>query len=262
MNVVVIVSDTLRWDYIGAYGTDWISTPHLDALASESVTYDGAYGEGLPTVPARRVIMTGRHIFPFDYRPQMSDQVQCHGWHPLFDEDVTLAECLKERGYATAFVNDVYHMMKPGKNFHRGFDQWFWIRGQEADPYRPLDRQRVAHLLERAAYDSEIPDASWIIRHMNLRMDWQSEEDTIVARSMQAAADWVRSYSQPKPFYLHVEVFDPHEPWDPPAEYARMYNPEYGDSLDGCIPPGLRSQIPEERFANVKAAYAGEVSLA
>jgi len=40
-----------------------------------------------------------------------------------------------------------------------------------------------------------------------------------------------------------------------------MYNPEYGDSLDGCIPPGLRSQIPEERFANVKAAYAGEVSL-
>ena len=49
-----------------------------------------------------------------------------------------LAEHLRDRGYHTAFFNDVYHMMKPGKNFHRGFEQWFWVRGQEADVVHPL----------------------------------------------------------------------------------------------------------------------------
>jgi len=261
MNIVIIVSDTLRWDYLGAYGNDWIRTPNLDALAAESALYLDAYGEGLPTIPARRVLMTGRNIFPFEYRAQKSDGVQLHGWHPLFDEDVTLAEWLRERGYWTAFFNDVYHMMKPGKNFHRGFEQWFWIRGQEADPLMPSDRQRVAALFEKAARGRDIPESAWIVRHLNLRSRWKSEEDTIVAQTMQAAANWVRDYSLPKPFYLHVEVFDPHEPWDPPVEYARRYNPDYGDSLDGCIPPGTTKGMTEEHLANVRAAYAGEVTL-
>ena len=70
MNILVICSDTFRWDYIGAYGNDWIQTPHLDKLASESVIFDDAFAEGLPTLPARRVLMTGRPIVPFEFRPQ------------------------------------------------------------------------------------------------------------------------------------------------------------------------------------------------
>jgi arylsulfatase A-like enzyme len=95
---VIIVSDTYRWDYMGAYGNDWIHTPNLDALAAESALFTDAFAEGLPTINARRVIYTGRHIFPFQYRPQKSDQIQQHGWHPLYDEDVTLAEHLRDRG--------------------------------------------------------------------------------------------------------------------------------------------------------------------
>ena len=158
MNLVIIVSDTFRWDYLGSYGNDWIETPNLDALAAESALFLDAYGEGLPTIPARRVIMTGRNIVPCEYRPQKSDSIQQHGWHPLYDEDVTLAEHLKEQGYFTAFFNDVYHLMKPGKNFHRGFDQWFWIRGQEGDPYAWPDRAQVEDLLARASYGRELAD--------------------------------------------------------------------------------------------------------
>ena len=261
MNLVMIVSDTLRWDYLGAYGNDWIHTPNLDALAKESVLYLNAYGEGLPTLPARRVIMTGRNIFPFSLRPQKSDRVQTYGWHPLFDEDVTLAEWLTDRGYATAFFNDVYHMMKPGKNFHRGFDQWFWIRGQEADPFASADRERVRDLLDRIAPGFEFPERAWIIRHLNLRKQWKSDADTLVAQTMRGAADWVRDYSLAEPFYLHVDCFDPHEPWDPPASFAQRYRAEYGDSLDGCRAPHTVDAMTDEQFANVRAAYAGEVTL-
>jgi len=261
MNLVIIVSDTLRWDYLGCYGNDWIKTPNLDALAAESALFLDAYAEGLPTIPARRVIMTGRHIFPFTYRPQKSDGVQLHGWHPLYDEDVALAEHVKEHGYFTAFFNDVYHMMKPGKNFHRGFDQWFWTRGQEGDPYAPPDRRRIPELVKRASHGRDLSDTSWVIRHLVLRDQWQSDADTVVAQTMAKAAEWVRAYSLDKPFYLHVECFDPHEPWDPPAEYAREYEPAYGDSLDGCAAPHSRQAMTDQQFANVRAAYAGEVTL-
>ncbi|NOY82135.1 MAG: sulfatase-like hydrolase/transferase [Kiritimatiellaeota bacterium] len=259
MNVVIICTDTLRWDYLGCYGNDWIATPNLDVLAGESALFVDAFAEGLPTIPVRRVLMTGRNIFPFYYHPQKSDMVQSLGWHPLYDEDVTLAEHLQSRGYHTAFFNDVYHMMKPGKNFHRGFDQWFWTRGQEADPYILADPNKARPLMARVG--RELPDTSWVIRHLLLREQWGGEIDTCVARTMQRAADWVRSYSLSKPFYLHVETFDPHEPWDPPAEYAEQYASDYGDTLVGVAAPPRVDLLTEKQFEHVRAAYAGEVTL-
>ncbi len=51
MNVIVIVVDTLRYDHIGAHGNDWIHTPNLDRLASESWVFDSAWSASYPTIP-------------------------------------------------------------------------------------------------------------------------------------------------------------------------------------------------------------------
>ena len=260
MNVLIIVSDTFRWDYLGAYGNEWIQTPNLDKLAAESVVFDDAFAEGLPTIPARRVIMTGRNIVPFYYRPQPNDGVQLQGWHPLFDEDVTLSEHLREHDYMSALFNDVYHLMKPGKNFQRGFDYWYWIRGQEGDPYSMLDTKRVSKELRRAAHGRKLRPRSWIVQHMVNRQTWKTDADTSVAKVMRKAADWLKDYTLKNPFYMHVECFDPHEPWDPPLKFARKYDRKF-DSLDGLIPPGNVSQMTPKQVKNVQTAYAGEVSL-
>ena len=79
MNVVLICSDTFRWDYLGCYGNEWIKTPHLDRLAGESVLFLDAFAEGLPTIPVRRVLLTGRRIVPFKWFPQKSDLVNVPG---------------------------------------------------------------------------------------------------------------------------------------------------------------------------------------
>ncbi len=261
MNLVIIVSDTFRWDYLGAYGNDWIQTPNLDRLASESAVFEDAYAEGLPTLPARRVIKTGRHVFPFTYRPQASDQVQLEGWHPLFDEDVTLAEHLGQYDYFSCFVTDVYHMMKPGKNYHRGYDNWFWVRGQEGDPYKLRDAAQVADLLDQARYGSgPLGGRPWVIQHLMNRREWQSDADTSVAKVMRQAACWLEEYSCDNPFFMYVDCFDPHEPWDPPLEYAHRYDSEYS-GLDGCIPPGTVDTMTERQVRNVLTAYAAEVTL-
>ncbi len=260
MNLLFIVSDTLRWDYLGAYGNTWIKTPNLDRLAAESVVFEDAYAEGLPTLPARRVMQTGRPIVPFKYVPQKSDMVQLHGWHGVFDEDVTAAEWLREQGYVSALITDVYHMMKPGKNFHRGFDCWHWIRGEEDDPFMLRDDAQVADLLERSAPGAQFRNRHWLIQHLMNRKDWASDADTFVGQVMRQAAAWLEAYTLDAPFYMWVDCFDPHEPWDPPLDYARLYDPEF-DSLDGLVPPGMTKNMTEAQVRNVLTAYAGEVTL-
>lgn len=260
MNLLFIVSDTLRWDYLGAYGNDWIKTPNLDRLAAESMVFENAYAEGLPTLPARRVMQTGRPIVPFKYVPQKSDMVQLHGWHGVFDEDVTASEWLDEQGYVSALITDVYHMMKPGKNFHRGFNCVHWIRGEEDDRYMLRDQAQVADLLSKAAPNAEFRKRHWLIQHLMNRKDWNGEADTFVGQVMRKAAEWVEAYTLDDPFYMWVDCFDPHEPWDPPVEYARLYDPDF-ESLDGLVPPNNTSQMTEQQLRNVKSAYAGEVSL-
>lgn len=260
MNLLFLVADTLRWDYLGAYGNDWIKTPNLDRLAAESLVYDDAYAEGLPTLPARRVMQTGRPIFPFRYVPQKTDMVQLHGWHPLFDEDVSAAEWLGEQGYVTCLVTDVYHMMKPGKNYHRGFENWYWIRGQEDDRLAIRDEQAVAHLLARAAPNANFRERHWLIQHLMNRETWQSDADTSVGQVMRKAAAWLEAYNLDLPFYMWVDCFDPHEPWDPPVEYARLYDPQF-ESLDGLVPPGGTQNMTEQQLRNTLTAYAAEVTL-
>jgi len=260
VNLVMLVSDTFRWDYLGASGNDWIETPNLDRLAGESVRYTRAFGEGLPTIQARRVILTGRPIFPFRYRPQLGDSVQMHGWHPLYDEDVTVAEHLQQHGFVTCMVTDVYHMMKPGKNFHRGFDCWHWIRGQENDAFALRDRERVADLAARLPASANPDRISWVVQHLINRSQWQNDAETSVGQVGAKTADWIRDYTLDAPFFIYLDCFDPHEPWDPPLEDGRRYKADF-NGIDGILPAWEAAALTDEEFANAKAAYAGEVTL-
>src|SRR3954447_13497491 len=146
MNVVLVVFDTLRKDAVGSYGQTppWdlgpIATPNLDAFARESVQLTNAYPESLPTLCARRAIYTGQRTYPFhggDFRGRKGDFVgAAPGWGRIPNEQHPLSEILQEAGYRTALISDLYHQFKPSKNFWRGFDQWTFIRGQEADAAR------------------------------------------------------------------------------------------------------------------------------
>src|SRR5438105_3536036 len=64
LNVILLVSDTFRADNLAAYGSQWVETPNLNRLAEESVIFEDAYPEGMPTIPIRRTLYTGRRIAP------------------------------------------------------------------------------------------------------------------------------------------------------------------------------------------------------
>lgn len=63
-NVVLIMLDTLQFNYLGCYGNKVVKTPNIDRLARQGFLFENAYSEGLPTVPVRRALMTAAQAAP------------------------------------------------------------------------------------------------------------------------------------------------------------------------------------------------------
>lgn len=270
MNVILIIIDTLRPDHLGCYKDIYpqargAHTPCLDRLARESMRFVRAHPESLPTLPARRAFHTGQRVWPFhQHQNYKGDFVGAPGWGPIPEGQDTLAELLKEAGYRTGFITDTYHQFKPSKNFHRGFQEWHWIRGQETDPYRAgphvPDEVVLAHIAK--AYRG---NRNLLERHRQYLTNVaarRSEEDYFPARVFRAAADWLDRNRDAERFFLVVDSFDPHEPWDPPRCYRTIYDASEGDVADVIWANYGKSDVyaPAE-LSRMRANYAGEVSL-
>ena len=242
MNIVLVVFDSLRKDCIGAYNSGqpgtppwgWsVRTPHLDALAAESLVFDRAYPETLPTLPTRRALYTGRRVYPFHNSNfhLRGDFVGAPGWGPIPEDQDTLAERLKEAGYRTGLIADVFHMFKPSKNFWRGFDQWTFLRGQEIDPCRsgPQPSEELIRRYLPEEMERQNPNRrQFVIAALKTMYGRDHEEDYFCARVLIEAARWLQENRDADKFFLTVESFDPHEPWWVPQHYRRMYDDSDG----------------------------------
>jgi arylsulfatase A-like enzyme len=156
LNVVLVIIDSLRKDHVGTYGSDWIKTPNLDRLAGESLVFERALPESIPTINARRAIHTGTRCWPFkDWVVPKGEDIRLQGWQPIPEGQTTLAQVLKEHGYRSMLVTDTMHQFKPSYNMHEGFDAFDFIRGQNTDNYQPnwtFPREKV----DRALLDGNV----------------------------------------------------------------------------------------------------------
>lgn len=273
MNVVLIIIDSLRQDYVGCYGNRWIKTPYLNSLAKESVLFNQAYPDSLPTLQVRRVLRTGCRVFPFrDHRTpaRRARFVGSAGWGPVSEERDSIAEILQDHGYRTAFITDTYHQFKPSMNFHRGFDQWVWIRGQEHDPYRSgpyPSREEIERYIPENLRKGRIRGTTgrkftdFIGKYLINVGDRECEEDYFPAQVFKEGAHWLEQNQDAGKFFLILDSFDPHEPWDPPASYGRMYDSD-DDTMDFLSSLyGRADQLSPRVLKRLRANYAGEVTL-
>ena len=263
LNLIVIVADTFRADNLACYGPKWLEhleTPNLDRFAQRATVFADAYAELMPTIAIRRTLYTGRRGIPAYFFPQ-HENVQIPGWHPLYHEDVTLSETLLEAGYINALISSVYHQFKPGRNFHRGFQTWEWVRGLEFDfygtsPHRLLDVSDLTSDDFLAKYPSLRDHLSQYKANKNR---WQQQGESVSQITAQAATRWLNQNYAEKPFYLQVEFFDPHEPWDPPRRFLEKHMPNaHGPSF---IEPSYDTILLSDDIKNrMRANYAGAVS--
>jgi len=265
MNLIVICLDTFRADMVGpGHKFSFVETPNLDDFAAQSVVFDRAFGEGQPTLQIRRAFFTGRRSFPWRYNfDRRGHWHHAPGWHKIPPDQDTLAEILLQRGYLTGMVADCYHMFKPTMNFWRGCASYEFIRGQESDNWKCgspslVEDQMKRHVREPINWKRHATLYQYLL---NQRFR-QSEDDYQCARVFRTAADWLESAANFGPFFLWVDSFDPHEPWDPPQAYADKYAPGYS-GRDFIFPGAAWENGPpsDEEIERIKALYFGEVTL-
>jgi arylsulfatase A-like enzyme len=206
-------------------------------------------------------MFTGMRSFP--YRWNFDRRGHWHhapGWHKIPPSQDTIAEILLDHGYMTGLVADTYHMFKPTMNYTRGFGSYDFIRGQETDNWRGGNLDLVRDELARCVRDpDDTTRYAGIVQYLLNMRGRKSEDDYLCARVFTRASEWLEENRDNTPFFLWVDSFDPHEPWDPPKEYVAKYSSDY-TGLDPLYPQMIpdRTAAEDER---AKALYFGEVTF-
>jgi len=259
VNIILVVIDTLRYDHVAANGNDRIRTPNLDALAERSWVFERAFASSFPTIPHRTDLITAHNGRPF------------HAWKPLAFDVVTVPGLLAEAGYCTQLIHDTPHLVNAGHAFDWPFHAWTFIRGAEVDRPR-IDAHPLTYLpnwkpdpLFDFVADARIPDPPdhTLVTYVRANRHRRREDDWNAARLFRAAAEFLQANAGRENFFLWVDCFDPHEPWDAPPRFVRMYDhtPGYDGSIDprAFIAP-TRPDLPEPARRRIAACYAAKVS--
>ena len=150
-NFLILIADDLGWDDVGAYGNNFVATPHIDALARRGLRYDNAFLVTSSCSPSRGSILTGKY-------PHSNGLVNLHD--PLPADQATLGGLLRDAGYYTASVGKWHIGAPPRKQFSKviddrdkgsGTSKWievlrkrpqrkpFFLWYASRDPHRPHD---------------------------------------------------------------------------------------------------------------------------
>lgn len=137
-NIVFILADDLGYGDVGAYGQQLIRTPHLDELAREGMTFTQMYAGTSVCAPSRSSLMTGQHTGHTYIRG--NKEIRPEGQQPLPDSAITVAEVLRQAGYATGAFGKwgLGPVGSSGDPIRQGFDVFYGYNSQlESHRYYP-----------------------------------------------------------------------------------------------------------------------------
>lgn len=230
-NLVVLLCDQLRPDFLPMYGGTAIATPNLDRLAGLGVVFDGAITQSTVCAPARASMMTGRHV---------SD-------HGVWTNDVpfragleTIAERLNALGYRTGAFGKLHHF--PADDT-KGF--------------------RVAHQMEEGRLGQQEPYLQWLREcHPEVRRIWNESNLTFAFPEEEYYEHWIADRAidfvqEPgdTPFLAWVSFQGPHGPFDPPPEAkgtcaADKLPPVLHRETDASLPETVRYRHCRETWGD------------
>lgn len=278
-NTVLIVTDSTRRDFVSAYeeGADTLAdTPNLAALAKESLLFEHAVPDAMPTGAGRRSLITGMRGFPFrnwTVTPQLPPDP---GWNDIYPYQPMFTETMSEAGVETAYVTDNPFLVGPRYvDFRRTLDLAHpdYSQASYRAFNRPFNRPAPRNAIERYLF----PKLSDSVEVQRLReyVGWNNlyrrrESDYAAARVIRAGMDALDDLKDKGPFFLGVDAFDPHEAFDPPRAYMAKFDPIKGSERDGIIPiqpfdtPYSRYyelNIDVETLERIRELYAAELTF-
>lgn len=240
---ILVMSDSFRADHLGCYGSEKRFTPNLDRLAEDATVFERSYIASYATIPNRQDLVTGRYNFPY------------RGWEPLAPGDVTLPQVLRKHGVHSQIIFDTPPVL--AEKIYSSFSGWRYIRGHHVDPW--VTDPRIPTTLPAAPY--KFKNVERTKQYLRNRHSWVLEGDYIAPRTFKEATEWLERNCS-RPFFLMIDTWDPHEPFDPPAHYLRKYA-EPSEDVENIIYPayGHSDYMTDEEMKQVRALYAGEVTM-
>ncbi|MCP4707953.1 MAG: sulfatase [Planctomycetes bacterium] len=213
-NILLISIDTCRADHLSCYGFERTTTPNIDMLAQTGVIYKNAYSPIPLTLPAHSSIFTGTYP-PFH-------KVHENLNNRLDENALTLAEILKEKGFATGAVISSYvlhRLMGTNQGFDTYLDQFEQTGGANDNSQRKGEN------------------------------------------ASQLANQFLNDHKD-DPFFLFLHYFDPHSEYDPPEPFATEYkNDLYSGEIayvDYCLSQVIEQLNKLDLYDNTLIVIVGD----
>ena len=242
MKAVMVMFDTLNRHMLPPYGCDFVQAPNFSRLAEHTVTFTKAFVGSMPCMPARRELHTGRYNFLH------------RSWGPLEPFDDSAIETMKKNNIYCHLTSDhPYYWQDGGATYHMRYTSYNHVRGQEGDPY-------TADVKEFGDYPPDLKH-----HHYKQKLDKINRKyilkDSQMPQSQvfQNGVDFHHQKRQEDKRFLHIETFDPHEPFFTLDEYKKLYNIEESKKEDDW--PDYGRAEDQEEIAHMRKQYAALVSL-
>ncbi len=245
-NILMIVTDTERADFLGVYGGHWGASPATDRLAREGTVFERHVAQAGWTLPSTASLLTGQ--FPSSHGAVATGS-RVGASAPM------LAEVLHAAGYRTAAFSENFHIL-PRTGFGRGME-WFeaaWL------PWL-FDRALVCRLSARLhlptivlAPRQAFPDT---ITHPG-QVYWDA------ARTTSRALAWLKR-DDSRPFFAYVHYMGPHGPYGPPEYLLDTPRPDvlvadHPRRKGGGLPLGERGDsVSADALATMRTLYAADI---
>ncbi len=213
-NIVFILADDLGWKDLGCYGNTFNETPHLDQLAKSGILFTQAYSASPVCSPTRASILTGKYParlqltnFIAGNRTDPKSPFLPAKWKPYLESrEITLAELLKQNGYATGMVGK-WHL---GNNdstapWNQGFDYSRMIGRNGLDYYNYsifMDSHKDEFIDSGSAY--------------------------LTDKLTRYGVEFIKQHSE-KPFFLYLTYSAPHIFLVPRADKLKKYLSKYAN---------------------------------
>ena len=227
-NVLLVLSDTHRWDTVGAYTGRKDLTPHLDALAAQGVAYRNTFSTASWTKPSVASILTGRYA---------SSHTAMLKGSLLPDEITTLPEVLAGAGYENFGIVTNYNLT-PFFNFHQGFHNYIYL-----PPNAPFGASDVQAKLIFVEVAKKI--AARLKGSRETPEDYYVPGEHVTDRALAT----LKERDPSRPFFMFLSYMDVHDP------YFRHPYDGYAISHRGS---GQLDPNDAELIAEMKSLYEGE----
>ncbi len=247
MRAIMVMFDSLNKRYLPNYGCDWTKAPNFKRLGDRTVTFDTFYAGSLPCMPARRDLHTGRYSFLH------------RSWGPIEPFDDSMPEILKNNGIFTKLISDHYHYWEDGGcTYHSRYSTWDCVRGQEADQW--CDAVHAPEIPEHVKTMREFTHPEWWINSFKNKEVIHQTGVWPQAEVFRRGLQFLEKNKDTDNWFVQIETFDPHEPFDSPDEFRELYDDQYnGKYFDW--PPYAPVSETKEQVEHIRKRYASLISM-